>query len=92
MDGHLAPEVDQEQTYGREIGNDNQGNHKQGKKRQGRPVKCYNRFVKTVAGEKEIQANRGSAVTNLQIGQENNAKMDQVNIICFCNGDYERYY
>ena len=93
MDGHpLSPEINKQQAYGREIGNDNQCNHKQGKKWQGGPVKCYDRFIKTVAGEKEIQANRGSAVTDLQIGQKDDAKVDQIYIVCLCNGNYERHY
>ena len=92
MDGHLSPEIDEQQANGREIGNDNQGNHEQDKKWQGCPVKCYYRLIKSVTGEEEIEADRRSTVTDLQIGQKDNAKMDQINIICLGNGNYERYY
>ena len=87
----LTPEPDQHQTDGREIGDDDQRQRKQGEKRQCRPVKGNHRLVKTVAGEKEIQADRRCAIADLQVGQKNDAQVNKINAVGLGDRNYDRY-
>jgi hypothetical protein len=72
---------DQEKAEARKIGDDNEGYEENGQKWQGSNTETEDGLLESKAGNEEIHPYGWSGVTDLKVGEEDDPKVQEVDVI-----------
>ena len=86
----LTNQPDKEKAQCREIGDNDKGCAKEQEEGESCTVELNDRPVEPVAGQEEVEPDRWGAVANLEVSQEDYAKMNQVDVVGYGNRHYKR--